>query len=119
MRKKKKADKQPEIRRYARIEVKRTGEKGWLIGSRIPYNGTRAELLINFSKVDDAWVMADSVRVLPDTPSVKLARAVFRTKRWLRAYMGKIFTFGNIFTVLALVAFALSILASIKILFTL
>jgi len=119
MRKKKKADKQPEIRRYARIEVKRTGEKGWLIGSRIPYNGTRAELLINFSKVDNAWVMADSVRVLPDTPSVKLARSIFRIKRWVRTYLWKIFTFGNIFTVLAFIAFALSILASIKILFTL
>ena len=87
MRKRKKTDKLPEIRRYARIEVKRTGEKGWLIGSRILHDDPRKELLVNFSKVDNAWVMADSVRVLPDTPSVKLARAVFRTKRWLRTYI--------------------------------
>lgn len=119
MKKRKKTDKLPEIRRYARIEVKSTGEKGWLIGSRIWHDDPRKELLIYFSKTDSAWVMERSVRVLPDTPSVKLARAVFRTKRWLRTYLGKIFTFGNIFTVLAFIAFALSILASIKILFVL
>lgn len=119
MKKQKKTGKQPEIRRYARIEVKSTGEKGWVIGSRIRHDDPRKELLVYFSKTDTAWAMANSVRVLPDTPSVKLARAVFRTKRWMRTYMGKIFTFGNIFTVLALIAFVLSILASIKILFVL
>ncbi len=119
MRKRKKTNKLPEIRRYARIEVKSTGEKGWVIGSRILYDDPRKELLIYFSKTNSAWAMERSVRVLPDTPSIKLARAVFRTKKWMRTYLGKIFTFGNIFTVLALVAFALSILASIKILFVL
>lgn len=119
MRKKKKTGGQPEIRRYARIEVKSTGEKGWVIGSRVMYDDPRKELLIYFSQTDSAWAMANSVRVLPDTPSVKLARAVFRTKRWLRTYMPRIFSFNNIFTVLAFAAFALSIVASIKILFVL
>lgn len=116
MRKRKKTDK-PEIRRYARIEVKSTGEKGWLIGTHIPPDDTRMVLLIALSRTDGTWCMANSVRVLPDTPSVKLARAAFRTKRWLRTYLPKIFTFSNIIIVLALIAFALSVLASIKILF--
>ncbi len=115
----KEKDTQSEIKKYDRVMVKSTDEKGWVIGSRVMYDDPRKELLIYFSQTDSAWVMANSVRVLPDTPSVKLARAVFRTKRWLRTYMPRIFSFNNIFTVLAFAAFALSIVASIKILFVL
>lgn len=112
----KEKDTQSEIKKYDRVMVKGTDEKGWAIDDSFHPGDPPVEWLVFFPKGRRTRYEESCLLIIPDTPLIKLARAVFRAKEWLKRNWRKIIEVDNVFYGLTFIAVVLVILTCMKIL---